>query len=237
MSALTDRDSLKRALFRLIDTEETDPGLTEHDDTTDEALDYLLTHGLWDAQDFMIRHGMSDRWVTTTQIPLSGNSWNTSSDNPGEYTALPDDVLRVAGDRNDSPLHDPDGRQWGTLIHIEDRHNVRGDAFWFQNEDLWVADAANPPSDLHLDYHHRLPAPSGSTVDFPERARPLIVAYAGERALDESWAPGGRELYSKVNHNLIRQKAKAHKVAKRHMGPNRIRPKKTIGNRYAGWRF
>src|SRR3989304_1123091 len=70
---LTDRASLARAFYRLTATSSTNPGLIEHDSSTLETLYQYLQYGAWDAQEYMIDSGFTDRWLTTSSaLTFSG---------------------------------------------------------------------------------------------------------------------------------------------------------------------
>lgn len=234
MAVLTDLPSLKRAFYRLTGTASSDGALTEHDDSTDEAVEQLLQYGAWDAQHFLLDCGLNDRWVSqSSSLSFSGSD---SSDG-GRYTDLPSDFLRLAGDHVTSALRRPNGNRWGSLIDFEDRFRVRGNGYWLQNEKLWIARNASPPSDLLMDYHHRLATLDNTEVDFPTADRGLIVGFAAERGMAESWLPGGQEMASKIARFVARQKQQAWKRARRSSGPRRMQPQRTIGSHWiAGYR-
>ena len=65
---LTDRASLKRALYRLMDTDDNDDDLIEHDNTgeTLEGVYLMLQQGLESAQLYLIDKGMEEFWLTET---------------------------------------------------------------------------------------------------------------------------------------------------------------------------
>lgn len=239
--ALTDRASLLRALFRLLDVDRQDPALTEHDDDELEGAYLLLDQGLWDAQDFMISQGLADRWVKTVDFPNWGSGadsdWQSDPHTDSEYAALPDDLLRIAGGQHRSALHEDDGTEWGRLVPWSARHEVRGDAYWLQNENLWIADGASPPSDLKLDYHHRLAElADGTTVDFPKEDRSLIVACAADLAVGEAWVPNRQDVRNRVQRNLTRKKRRAIKRARRSREPHRLRSGESPGTHHFGSR-
>ena len=66
--ALTDRDSLANAVYRLLNTDASDDDMIEHDDTSLEGLYLILQDGVDDAQAWVIdKCGRADFWLT----PLS----------------------------------------------------------------------------------------------------------------------------------------------------------------------
>ena len=71
-ATLTDRDSLERAFYRLVNTDATDDALTEHDDgETLEAVYQALQSGVWDAQEWLIHSGLRGRWLTASPPSVS----------------------------------------------------------------------------------------------------------------------------------------------------------------------
>lgn len=237
--ALTDRASLLRALFRLLDVDSSDPALTEHDDSesTLEGAYLLLEEGVDDAQDYLIQQGRASRWSKTVAFPDyddDGSGWSTATGRDAEYRTLPDDFLRLAGDEEASALHYSDGRAWGRLIDFYDRDRAGGNIYWIEGDDqLWIADDADPPTDLQLDYIYRVPALADSTtVDFPAEDRPLIVAYAASHATAEAWVPNRSDVARRVERNLARRKRRAWKRARRSRQPNQMRRRRTIGTHH-----
>lgn len=237
---LTDRASLLRAFFRLVNSGPQDEALTEHDanDEAYEGVYLLLEEGAWDAQHWMIEAGWSDRWLTTVDFPDHGGTgadsdWQgADSTDGGRWAALPEDFLRLAGDRKVSALHEPDGTRWGKLMDHRDRFRVTGNRYWLQGEDLWIASGASPPSDLKLDYHQRIAVEDNETVDFPAADRKLIVAFAAAHGMEENWLPGGDEMKQSILKNLERRMRQSWKRARRHAGPRKMRPKRVVGTHW-----
>lgn len=238
MSVLTDRLSLRRAFFRLTGVDANNTALTEHDGSTLETLYQLLQYGLWDAQAFLIDCGMGDRWVKrSSTLSFSGSD----TVDGGKYTALPSDFLRLAGDDDVSALCQPDGSRWGRLVEMRYRGEVRGNFYYLMNDRLYLAPSASPPSNLVMEYHHKLatlvdtatgpPAVDG-TVDFPEEHRALIVAYAADRAQSEAWLPGDLEMNAKIAANLDRLKKLAWVRARRNSGPRKMRARRVVGTHW-----
>ncbi|MCR4338643.1 MAG: hypothetical protein NUW01_02025 [Gemmatimonadaceae bacterium] len=227
---LTDRASLARGFYRLTATSNTNPALIEHDSTSLEAVYQFLQYGLWDAQEYMIDSGMTDRWVTTSSaLSFSG----ADSTDGGRYVSLPSDFLRLAGDEKRSALRYPTGQRWGVLGDFDDRHRYRGNVYWLQNEKLWVAPGASPPSTLVMDYHHQLATLADSTtVDFPTQHRALIVAYAAERASNDAWLPGGMEQAAMISANLLKRQREAKRRARRTDGPKKMKRRASAGTHW-----
>ena len=230
MAVLTNLASLQRAFYRLTDTAADDDSLIEHDDSTLETVNQFLQYGLNDAQDYLMDCGLSDRWVSqATAI----TSWSgTESDDGGRYKARESDFFRLAGDDMTSALRKIDGTRWGNLVDFRDRFRVRGNRYWLQSTNLWIARGANPPASLIYDYHHRLPTLSSGTVDFPSEDRPLIVAYAAERAMEDSWLPGGPEMEAKIRNKVRTCEQRAFRRSRRSRTQRKLRPKPTLGTHY-----
>ena len=237
MAELTDLASLKRAFYRLLDTESDDPGLTEHDNTSEETAEQLLTYGAHDAQDFLLEAGRGDLWIKETTV---GGNWSGSdTSDGGRYQALPSDFLRLAGDERVSALREPDGDMWGRLVDWDTmRKRLSGNYYWIESDPsdpnsgrLWIARAANPPNDLEMAYHYRIDL-TGDPVAFPSADRPLIVAYAGHRAVHEPWAPGGSELFQKVTRNLEFQKSQSRRRNRTSRQPRQMRQLRGAGTHW-----
>lgn len=228
---LTDRASLKRALYRLLNTDATDDALTEHDPAgySLEAIYQALQQGAWDAQLWLIERGLNDRWIA------EDTSLSFTEDADGsQYEALPADFLRLAGDESHSGLYRTGtGESWGYEIDFLDRRRVWGNYFWFQNERLYLARGSNPPTDLALQYYFRLATlADDTTVDFPVEDRGLIVAYAAVRAMAESWLAGGPELEAKLREYLQRLQVQAVKRIRRSRTPHKIRVRRMLGTHW-----
>ena len=230
MSVLTDRASLKRAFYRLTGVSDDNGALTENDASTLEAVYQFLQYGAWDAQAFLIDCGMGDRWVTRS----STLSWSGSDAvDGGRYTALPSDFLRLAGDEEISALAKPNGGRWGRLVEGRYRGEAIGDYYWLWNDRLYIAQGSAPPSDLVLEYHHKLATlADASTVDMPSEHLPLVVAYAAERAQADLWLPGDMEQRANIIANLARLKKLAWVRSRRHGGPRKMRAKRDIGTHW-----
>ena len=240
MAYLTDRASLKRALYRLVNADDADDDLIEHDDSTLEGVYLSLQQGAEAAQLYLVDAGVGDTWLTTTSSALSF----TGSD-PNRYYDLPDGAgadaafLRIYGDQDLTGLRRSDGERWGRLISAEIRWRTRGNYYYTRGSAsegkarLYLSRGAAPPSDLFLDYIYRLPALADSTtVDFPEPDRPLIVAFAAVHAMEESWLPGGPEMESKLMRNLDRRKHDAWRRARRSRQPKQAQPAVMVGDHW-----
>lgn len=219
---LTDRASLARAFYRLTATRSNNPALIAHDSTTLETLYQFLQYGIWDAQEFLLDNGMSDRWVTQSAAltPLLGADLTHG----GRYIALPADFIRIAADDQHSGLRSPDGKSWGRLIDFEDRFRAGPGCFWLMNDQLWFSRGSSPAATVVMDYHHRHATLADSTtVDFPTAFRPLIVAYAASRAMHDSWLPGDAMMEAKIEKNLIKLESSIRRRARRTRSPKKVK--------------
>lgn len=217
----TDRASLARGFYRLTATGSTNPALIEHDSTALETLYQFLQYGAWDAQAWLIDCGLGDRWVTVS----SAITWSGSDlANGGRYWALPADFLRAIGDDNRSCLRLIGQYQWGSQVDFRDRWSAGPGCYWLQDEQLWIAYGSNPPTGLVLDYHEKLATLADSTtVDFPSEHRPLIPAYAADRAVSDAWLPGDDEMRAKISANLKKLKSEAWRRVRRTSGPRKLK--------------
>lgn len=226
---LTDRDSLERAFYRLTGTASSDGALTEHDDTSKEAVLQLLQQGVWDAQEILISFGRGEFW-TTQSSTLSFTDVELTQG--GSYASLPTDFLRLAGTEDLSALRRPKGESWGRQVPQEWGRRLRGSKYWIEDGKLWVSRGADPPSDLVMDYYYEHPELEASTeVDFPKRDRPLIVACAAMEALAENWFPEPNRK-TEIIANFRLKRAHAWRNSRTSRGPRRIQREPTIGTHY-----
>ena len=232
---LTDRDSLKRALYRLVNTDDLDDAMLEHDATSLDGIYMALQEGVDDAQQYLVDSGLGDYWLTT-----SATLSFTGSD-PDRYVALPATdtasadkrFWRLYGDHKWSALRKANGERWGLEIPAHSRWKIRGNCYYLRNERLYLARGASPPSDVVMDYLYRLPDLADSTtVDFPEADRPLIVAYAAIHVMENDWIAGGPDMESKLMRNLDRRKQAAYRRARRSLQPKMTTPNDMVGDHW-----
>ena len=232
---LTDRDSLKRALYRLVNTDDLDDAMLEHDATSLDGVYMALQEGVDDAQQYLVDSGLSDYWLTT-----SATLSFTGSD-PDKYVALPATdtasadkrFWRLYGDHKWSALRKANGERWGLEIPAHSRWKIRGNCYYLRNERLYLARGASPPSDVVMDYLYRLPDLADSTtVDFPEADRPLIVAYAAIHVMENDWIAGGPDMESKLMRNLDHRKQAAYRRARRSLQPKMTTPNDMVGDHW-----
>lgn len=215
MSAfLTDRASLKRELFRVMNTDAADGASTEHDDAAVvlEGLYMLLQQGAEDAQEWLIGAGLGSLWLSTSAVL----TWTQETDGQ-YYTALPADFLRLYGDQETSGLRDAAGIRWGQEIPPEMQWRATYvDCYFISNQRLYLVQGASPKSDLVMDYYRRIGTlADGSTVDLPEQDRALIVAFAALHAREQAWYTGGPEGDAKLERNLRSRKQMAWRRGRR----------------------
>lgn len=221
-----------RALYRLLGVTSSDDALTEQGEATDEVGYTYLTRGCRTAQRWMLDKGYSGWRKRSSAITWSG----TEASDGGRYTALPDDFLRLYGDRRRrSALVSADGTQWGTEVDPT-QDERRGDGYYLKNQQLWILRSASPPTTVYIDYHYTHPAWSSSLVDadidFPMDVRPLIVAEAASAAMDESWLPGGPEMEAKIERALYRAQREALSVARQSKAPREFKRPHRMGDRW-----
>ena len=216
---LTDRASLFRALFRLMDADATDGGVTEFDaaDVPQEGLLLALQQGAEDAQTFLL--GQKSSWWLKTSDALGF----TQQSDGRYYTDLPDDFRRLFGDPGESALHYGAGERWGIEIHAREQWNAPSNSYFLQGAQLWLTRRSAPPADLRMDYTHRLAEiVDGKEVDFPQEDRGLIVAYTAVHAREESWYTGGPLGDQRIERNLNTRKRLAARRARRTSTPLKV---------------
>lgn len=217
---LTDRDSLLRAMYRLLDTDAGDGALTEHDpeDSPLQGITLHLQQGAEDAQEYLI--GAGSTWWHEASEPLT---YSTASDGR-QYVELPDDFRRLFGAQDRSALHDSTGRGWGIEITPDLKwRSPTLSAYYLERDRLWLTQGASPPTGLRMDYIRRVgDIVDGTPVDFPEEDRTLIVAYGAFHAREEHWYTGGQQGEMKLDRNLQVKKRQAFKRARRSSAPRKI---------------
>ncbi len=228
--ALTDRASLLRELANLIDADLNDDAATEYDSTAGEQLYLLLNRGAKNAQDFLIRAGYGEYWLTTS----AALTWTgTDATTAGRYSDLPSNFRRAYGDRHESPLRQADGTQWGREIHPRDRLRYAGDFYYFTGNRIWVTRQAALPDPLYLDYLKKVDTLADSTdADFPEDDRELIPAFAAVEASRKSWFNGGLEEKQALMKHLRALKHEVYSRLRPSRQPRSPRHAPAIGTRY-----
>lgn len=206
MSLLTDRASLLREFFRLVNADASDDDMIEHDDSTLEGAYEALDVGLKQAQLYLISIGRGDRWLTTSStLTFSGSD-------PNKKAALPADFLRLDSDPDQrrSGLKYPTGKGWGMEIDIDDRNSVSGNYYYLREESdglyyVYVARGGAPPSNLTADYYTVIDALADSTdADMRIDDRPIIAVYAADYAKSQAWFPGGPEQRAEITNAVAK---------------------------------
>ena len=230
MALLTDRASILREFFRLVDTDSSDDDLTEHDASSLEGVYGLLSEAMLEAQDDMLRFGVGEFWLQRSSTTLSFSG--SESTDGGRYASLPDDFRRAYGDEDDSALVEADGDRWGQEILPELRH-VWGDNYYFRGDGkLWITRKARvPASGLYLEYY-RAPTElaDGTDADFPAEHRSLIPAHAAVLAIPQAWFPGDQFDEQRLRQNLEARRQRAFSMGRRSRKRRQIRPKAMRGN-------
>ena len=217
---LTDRASLLRALFRLLDTDLEAGDMTEHDpaDVHQEGILLQLQQGAEDAQAYMLKAGST--WWLETSEPLD---FQPQSDGRLAVT-LPEGFRRLYGDGERSALHDARGTRWGVEIEPDLQWDGTRNGYFLSGDKLRLVSNASPPAGLMMDYVRRIAEiRDGTDVDFPEDDRSLIVAFAAFHAREESWYTGGPAGDRKIERNLGSKKSQAWTRARRTSTPRRAR--------------
>lgn len=206
MSTLTDRASILREFFRLVNADSTDEDMTEHDSSTLEGAYEALDVGLRHAQQFLISVGQGETWLKT------GAALTISGTDPDRYSSLPSDFLALDSDPDQGRsglVYSGTGQGWGCEVHPSIRRSVWGNYYWIEwsapNQEARVryARGAAVPSTLLPHYYYRLATLADSTtVEMRPDDRPLIPAFAADYAKEQSWFSGGDEQRAAIQRNL-----------------------------------
>ena len=206
---LTDRASLLRALFRLVDTDAGDGSLTEHDDEYLEGIYLHLQQGADDAQEFMMGAGLT--WWNTFSPRLE---FTLDTDQNRRWTAVPEDFRRFLG-QDDSAMRTQFGGAWGVEITPDLKYQVGRNVYYLEGNRVWLGRDATGYGDLRMQYIRRVKdLVDGEEVDFPPEDRTLIVGYAALHASHEHWYVGGQEGKISIDRNLQQKKRIAFKRAR-----------------------
>lgn len=220
----------RNAFYRLCGTESDDPELTLQGEGATEVVDLYLTDGSRNAQRWMLDMGYGGWRKRSSALSWTGTDATTG----GRYSSVPGDFLRAYGNERDSCLHKANGDRWGIQISPED-DRLKGNHFYFRGDELWITRNASPPTTLYLEYHYVHPGWDGladANIDFPKRARRLIVAEAANVAKEENWIPGASELETKIERALMRARSEARSIARLTKQPRQFRRARRIGNRW-----
>lgn len=228
-------DKVKRAFFRLVDTEADDPELTLLGEGASEVVELLLTRGFRSAQRWMLEQGYQGWRKRSSALTFTGTDATTG----GRSTNLPADFLKAYGNKRRSCLVKANGDRWGTQIDPDSPHR-RADYFYFRGSDdsgmqLWLARTASPPSEVFLEYHYLHPtweSLADADIDFPLEIRFLGVAEAASIGIDEAWLPGGEELALKLTRALGRAQREARRTVRATKQPREILKVRRLANHW-----
>jgi hypothetical protein len=247
---LLGRTHLRAAFFNLLNTSADDEALGEHYADATEAANVYIQRGLESAQAFVIDFGDPSYWLVRSQ-PLTWSKDEVTgtvvSADLGWWATLLSDFLRLAGDEHHSALLDADGRPWGRQIDPRDRHEYRGAEAYYLGRygRLYLVPETSPPANASMEYYRRvLPLTSDDYLttagapDFqPVADRWIIVAFAADHAIYDSWPAGGAEMERKIRQNLAYWKEEMIRRWRRTRQPRRLRRPRHIGpNMIAAWR-
>jgi hypothetical protein len=221
-------EKVKDAWYRLVGTNPDDAALTELGESEDDIAYQYLTRGCRKAQRYLLKQGYRGWHTRSSALSWSG----TDAANGGQYTALPSDFLRAAGDERVSALREANGDPWGQQVDIR-QGTLRGSGYYFKGDELWLTRGATPPTTLYLEYHTAHAAwTSVVTIDFPLEVRALIVAEGADAAMEENWLPGGREMEAKIDRALKRARLEAQDFARPTRQPRQFRKVRRVGGHY-----
>lgn len=225
---------LKQAFYRLVGNVSSDPSLTRQGESTDDLAYLYLTRGFRSAQRWLIDNGMASYWRKRS----SALSWSgTEADNGGRYSALPDDFLRLWGDRTrvKSAIVEADGDDWGYLID-EEESNRRGDFYYLKGTNLWITRDAVPPTTCYLEYHYKHPeitaALASGSIDFEMDARFLAVVEAAFAGAADAWFPLGPDGEKKLERALVKAREEARQIARRTRSARRFAAPYRVANHW-----
>ncbi|MFW6090152.1 MAG: hypothetical protein ACODAB_10390, partial [Gemmatimonadota bacterium] len=116
-------------------------------------------------------------------------------------------------------------RYWGRqLPGPREGRQIRGDGYWVEGDRIRFTRNAKIKNNLVYDYIRKPDGPEdGTTIDFPEIDRGLVVAFAARHAMENNFLPAGQEMEAKIARNLAFRKTQAWKRARRTTGPRKIR--------------
>ena len=227
---------VKRAFFRLVDTEADDPELTLLSEGTNEVVELLLTRGFRAAQRWMLEQGYQGWRKRSSALTFTG----TDAADGGRSTNVPTDFLKAYGNKRRSCLSEANGDRWGTQIDPDDPHR-KADHFYFRGSDdkgmqLWLARTASEPATVYLEYHYLHPkweSLADADIDFPLENRFLGVAEAATFAMVEAWLPGGPELEVKIQRALVHAQREARRTVRATKQPREMLKLRRFANRWA----
>jgi len=205
VSLLTDRASILREFFRLVNADASDDDMIEHDSGTLEGAYEALDVGQSRAQLFLIDIGQGSTWLKT------GSALTVTGTDPDRYASLPSDFLRLDSDpdQHRSGLTRSNGSGWGVEIDAGQRQHAWGNFYWVEwsgpNGEARVRfpKGAAVPATVRPEYFYKLGTLADSTtVEMRDDDRNLIPAYAADYAKDQAWFSGGNDEMAAIDRNL-----------------------------------
>jgi len=225
MAQLDSVANILEAWYRLVGSIPTDFALTELGEAEDEVGYIYLTQGSHDAQLYMLDNGYKGWCQRSDALSWEGTDATTG----GKYDDLPADFLRADGNQDRSALVQTNGDRWGTQIETEN-DTAKGNYYYFKGDEIWLARTASPPTTLYLKYHYAHPEwESDTTIDFPMRARSLVVAEAANAAKEENWFVGDHTMEAKIREAVLLAQKRARLCARQTKQPRRFRKQKVLG--------
>lgn len=226
---LDSRSDLRRVFYQILGVKPNDPVLQEYDAEPEETADRLIYQGLLNAQSWLLTFTPYRGWRTSASLTLQ----DAASDGT-RFAAFPSDMLRFAGDEEDSALRQSNGLPWGQMVH-ERQNDINGSYYWIDQEQLsgvwtdgirFAKSADIPAQGLSLRYHFRHPelTDAANEIVFPVEDRILIPAEAAVMAVHEAWSPlvemSDRQM---ILANLEHHRNNAAHRARRSRSPSKMR--------------
>lgn len=220
------------AFYRLTGSTSDDDGLTENGESTDDVAYLCLTRGARRAQMYLLESGLK-AWRTRSEAL----SWSgADATDGGRYSALPSDFLRADGNRKGrSALVEADGSEWGVEVDATE-DQIRGDAYYFTDEHVWITHSASPPTTLYLRYFKKHSTMAADLADadliLPVDTRALSVAYAAEVAREESWFLLGPDAEVKIARAVKMAEMEAKAYCRRSKAPREFKKPTRYGSHW-----
>jgi hypothetical protein len=228
-TGLSDRGSMKRAVYRLLGTTADDEAFTEHDAEPEEGVNTALQQGMWKAQAFALAQGQRHRWKSWWTITPE-EAFEVTSDGRVVAVCLPEDFLRLAADETRSAVFHG-GQRWGKLITPEDGETARGAFYFVENRNLNLCCASMPSPALEVRYVHRLAkfTGDGDTADAEAELLALAVAYAADAL---ALRPAFRHERDNIASAVARAERDAAQAARETQQPQRVQTPPVRGSHH-----
>ena len=224
MADLDSVTTIRDAFYRLVGTVPADTALSELSEGENDVAYLYLTQGCRDAQDYMLDQKYLGWRKRSDALTWTGTDATTG----GRYSSLPSDYLRADGSRERSALVLVGGNRWGHQVEQED-DIIKGNYFYFIGDQLWLARGASPPT-VYLKFHYMHPEWTADvTIDFPLKARSLVVAYAADLASNENWFTGDAEEKTAIRKAVLQAENNARKYARQTKQGRQWRKQRVLG--------